>query len=290
MRPILRPGTHVLRRAAGELQVGLDPRQALVLPDTAAVRASLRLLGSAADPAVEDIDPAVVDLLAGHDLLADERSLLPQLGTPGPARSGAAALSRSAGPAAAAVRSARARWRTEVVGFGSPEPRLRERLVGLLGEAGLTERRGRATPDCGVLVGLGEPDRERLDAWTRADRPHLLLRFTEGRAVVGPFVVPGRTACLRCLDAHHADADPAWPLLVRQYAAASARDRADGAPEPLDPLLAAQALAWAARDVTAYADGGRPSTWSATVTLHPRPDEVETRAWLRHPACACSWD
>ncbi len=108
--------------------------------------------------------------------------------------------------------------------------------------------------------------------------------------MVGPFVVPGRTACLRCLDAHHTDADPAWPLLVRQYAAACSRDRADGAPEPVDPLLATLALAWAARDLAAYVDGGRPSTWSTTVTLHPRPDEVESQAWLRHPACSCSWD
>ncbi len=38
--------------------------------------------------------------------------------------------------------------------------------------------------------------------------PHLMVRLTEGDAVVGPFVVPGRTACLRCLDAHHADGRP----------------------------------------------------------------------------------
>ena len=40
---------------------------------------------------------------------------------------------------------------------------------------------------------------------------------------IGPFVVPGETACLRCVDAHCTDADPSWPLLVRQYAAASSR-------------------------------------------------------------------
>ena len=99
--------------------------------------------------------------------------------------------------------------------------------------------------------------------------------------MVGPFVAPGTTACLRCVDAHCTDADPAWPLLVRQYAAASARDRADGVPEPVDPLLASLALAWAARDLACYVDGGRPSTWSATVTLHPRPDHV----WRPAPGC-----
>ena len=103
----------------------------------------------------------------------------------------------------------------------------------------------------------------------RDQTPYVLVRLTEGRAVVGPFVVPGRTACLRCLDAHHTDADPEWPLLVRQYADATRHDRADGVPEPVDPALAALAVAWAARDVTTYADGGRPSTWSGTLTLRP---------------------
>jgi bacteriocin biosynthesis cyclodehydratase domain-containing protein len=290
MRPILRPGTHVLRRGAGELQVGLDPDRALVLPDNAPVRESFRLLGVSADLG-EHADPGVVDLLAEHDLLVDERALLPLLASPDLPRPATAALARSAGSSLGAVRDARRRSRTEAVGFGPADgPDLRGDLVTLLREAGLRELRGRSAPDCGVLVGVGEPHREQLDAWTRAGTPHLLVRLTEGRAVVGPFVVPGRTACLRCLDAHHADADPAWPLLVRQYAAAAVRERVDGAPEPVDPLLARLALAWAARDLAAYVDGGRPSTWSTTVTLQARPDEVESQAWLRHPACSCSWD
>ena len=290
MRPILRPGTHVLSRGSGELQVGLDPRHALVLPDSATVRESFRLLGSSAD-LTEHADPAVVDLLTEHHLLVDEGTLLPLLASPELPRPATAALARVAGSSVAAVRDRRNRWRTETLSFGHAEGAgLRRDLVAVLREAGLRELRGRSAPDCGVLVGVGEPHREQLDAWTRAGTPYLLVRLTEGRAVVGPFVVPGRTACLRCIDAHHTDADPAWPLLVRQYAAASARDRADGAPEPVDPLLARLALAWAARDLAAYVDGGRPSTWSTTVTLHPRPDEVESQAWLRHPACSCSWD
>jgi bacteriocin biosynthesis cyclodehydratase domain-containing protein len=141
----------------------------------------------------------------------------------------------------------------------------------------------------GVLVGVGEPDRELADPWLREGTPYVVVRLTEGRAVIGPFVVPGRTACLRCVDAHHTDADPEWPLLVRQYAAATRGDRADGAPEPVDPALAALVVAWAARDVTSYVDGGRPSTWSTTLALGPDLATVETRSWLRHPECGCSW-
>jgi bacteriocin biosynthesis cyclodehydratase domain-containing protein len=291
MRPILRPGTHVLSRGAGELQLGLDPRGALVLPDSEPVRTSLRLLSASAD-LEEHTDPSVVDVLDRHDLVLDERALIPLLARDGPVSPHTtAALARSAGSSAPAVHRTRDRWRTQTRAFGHADGMgLRRDFVTLLGAAGLREHRGRSHPDCGALVGVGEPDRELVDEWTRAGTPYLLVRLTEGRAVVGPFVVPGRTACLRCIDAHHTDADPAWPLLVRQYAAAASHDRADGAPEPVDPLLAALALAWAARDLTSYVDGHRPSTWSATVTLHPRLDELETRTWLRHPACSCTWD
>ena len=68
MRPILRPGTHVLRRGAGELQVGLDPDGAVVLPDSAAVRDILRLLARAADLANACDEPGL-DVLAAHDQL-----------------------------------------------------------------------------------------------------------------------------------------------------------------------------------------------------------------------------
>ena len=288
MRPILRPGTHVLSRGSGELQVGLDPSAAIVLPDTEPVRTSLRLLSVSAD-LDEHPDSATVDVLADHDLVVDERALVPS--GDGLSPTAWASLARAVGSDATTVRRTRDRWRTQTRSFGhAGGARLRHDLVALAAAAGLREHRGSADPDCGLLVGVGEPDRELVDTWTRAGTPYLLMRLTEGRAVVGPFVVPGRTACLRCIDAHHTDADPAWPLLVRQYAAAASRDRADGAPEPVDPLLAALAAAWTARDLASYVDGKRPSSWSATVTLHPRLDELEIRTWLRHPACSCSWD
>jgi bacteriocin biosynthesis cyclodehydratase domain-containing protein len=164
--------------------------------------------------------------------------------------------------------------------------------MSLTAAVGLREaaERPAAAAGCGVLLGVGEPDRSLLDGWTRDGTPYLLVRLTEGRAVIGPFVVPGKTACLRCVDAHCTDADPAWPLLVQQYASCSARDRADGAPEPVDPPLASLAVAWAVRDLVSYVDGARPSTWSATLTLDPRLTRLETRAWLRHPECGCSWE
>ena len=291
MRPLLRPGTHVLRRARGQLQVGLDPGSALVLTDSPAVRDSLRLLaGSAAEEAYGD--RATLDLLAAHDTLIDEGDLMPLLASEDLSAHATAALARDVGGAARPALAARRRWRTQTSTFGHPAGfGLRDEFVAIARRAGLREASSRAVapPGCVVLLGVGEPDRALADVWTRAGTPYLVVRLVEGRAVVGPFVQPGETACLRCLDAHCTDADPAWPLLVQQYSSASAHDRADGAPEPLDPLLASVALAWAARDLATYVDGGRPSSWSATVTIHAQLSRLETRSWLRHPACGCSW-
>jgi bacteriocin biosynthesis cyclodehydratase domain-containing protein len=291
MRPILRPGTHVLRRASGDVQIGLDPATALVLPDREPVRSTLRLLACSAARG-EYADASVLDLLERHGLVVDQRDLMPLLGDQQIAPHTAASLARGTGAAARTLRTVRRGTRVLLLGFGHPGAgRLLDDLRDLVEEAGIGGPGDLETSlTCGVLLGIGEPDRELVDGWARAETPYLVVRLTEGRAVLGPFVAPGRTACLRCIDAHCADADPSWPLLVRQYAAASSRDRADGAPEPVDPMLASLAVAWAARDLASYVDGLRPSTWSSTVTVHPTLDRIETRPWLRHPGCCCSWE
>ena len=287
MRPMLVPGAHVLRRHDGSFQVGLDPRDAVVLPDTPAVASCLsRLDGSP----VRSGDGGPVELLGTAGLVVDERAVVPLVAaTTGPSGAGrAAALVRRHGERAAAVAAARHGRPVRVAGFGHPDgATLVDRLGALLSEGGLLTSPDDAAVE--VLAGLGEPDRERVDGWMRDRVPHLLVRLAEGRATVGPFVVPGTTACLRCVDAHHTDADPTWPLLVRQYAAAVVRPRRDGAPEPLDPLLASVALAWAARDLATYVDGQRPSTWSTTLSLDGGLAAVEARTWARHPDCGCSW-
>jgi bacteriocin biosynthesis cyclodehydratase domain-containing protein len=292
---MLLPGSHVLTRAAGVLQVGLDPRRSVALPDTEPVRDTLRTLLGGAGPD-RAADPAVLRTLAAHGLLVDERSLRPLL--PGAGAEGAgpgphavAALTRWAGDRAPEAHRSRSCCRLDVRPFGHPLGQdLADRMLALAETAGLRGRGpGRTGLQVGVLVGVGEPDRDLVDDWTRAGTAHLLVRLVEGDAVVGPLVVPGRTACLRCVDAHRVDADPPWPLLVHQYARATAHDRADGAAEPVDPLLAAVALAWAARDLATYVDGGRPSCWSATVRLDPTLTDIETRSWWRHPGCGCGW-
>jgi len=132
-----------------------------------------------------------------------------------------------------------------------------------------------------VVLREGQPHRSEVDTLTQQDRPHLLVHGELDHVVLGPFVAPGRTACLRCLDAHLADLDPRRPLVLEQQTDVTA-------PVPLDPVLWQLALAWAVRDVLRWVDGERPSTWSATVRLGPDPSP-QRQEWLRHPRCGCGW-
>lgn len=301
MRPLLRPGTHVLRRGDGRLQLGIDPATAVILDDSPTVRACLETVAGGS-PAPEDASVLdLIDQLRHRGVLVDEATVMPFVAlTPGTSalpRPAGAALARSANGNAALAYQARERTRVHLAGFGHPSgAELAEDFTTLLARAGLRTRRPRtdhvagAVPLIGALVGVGEPERELVDGWMRQGVPFLVVRVTEGRAVVGPFVEPGRTACLRCIDAHYTDHDTAWPLLVQQYARAASRDRADGTPEPVDPTQAAAALALAAHDVAVYADGMQPNSWSATVTIGPDLAHLHTVPWQRHPECGCCWE
>lgn len=295
MRPLLRPGVPVLPRPDGWLQLGLEPDAAVLLPGSSGAAEVVGSLDGS-----EREDGPVLRQLDAAGVLVGEHAVLPLLADPLPGGPAAlAALVRHRGEAAPdAVRRRRA-IRLEPQAFSpagepggpvDPLARLLD-LAALAGLAGLAAHPPHAgTSVVGVLAGTGEPDRERVDAWTRDGTPHLVLRLSEGRAVVGPFVVPGETACLRCVDAHHTDVDPCWPLLVHQRASGPGRGRRpDGLPEPVDPVLLALAAAWAARDLASWADGVTPSTWSATLTLDAALTGVELRRWRRHPDCGCGW-
>ena len=125
----------------------------------------------------------------------------------------------------------------------------------------------------------------RIDDLVREGAPHLMVVSRAGPLEVGPFVSPGHTACLRCVDAHRAEPDPRRHLVVEQIAQAVA----GGAVEPRDELLWSLALAWAVRDVVRFVEGHRPSTWSTSYEIGPL-DPPRAHEWARHPHCGCAWD
>jgi hypothetical protein len=241
----LRPGLVVVRRDPRHLQVGIDPPRRVVLPDEPEVRRTLAALVRGT--------PLPDDGSAGTTLAALVRAGL--LAGGAPAASGAGvSVSVSAPPA------------------------LAEELVALLRAAGVT-----VAPDgtVRVIVAHGALRRDAVDPLVRHGACHLLATVTPWGWELGPFVVPGATACLRCVDAARAERDPHRGVVLDQVAAA-------GPPGPADPATRALALAWLTRDLQAYGRGERPTTWSATIEVADgMPREHQ---WLRHPHCGCAWD
>ena len=265
----LRPGVPVVRRDADTLQVGLDRPHVACLPDVPDVRRLLDALrrGAAAGP-YEVVQLRALAVLQGAGLVlpvtdgAGERGL-----QAAQAQFGTDAVRRLGRRAEAAV------------GVVAPDP-TRDLVRELLTAAGLGA--DDSSPAVWLVVADGVLSREAVDPLTRAGVPYLVVEGSAARRRVGPFVEAGRTACLRCVDAHESERDPRLPVLLAQAAVDAFRP-------PLDPLLDRLALSWAARDLARYVEGDRPSTWSATVDLGP-VDAPEVTFRLRHPHCGCAWD
>ncbi|MBO0821784.1 MAG: hypothetical protein J2P26_13155, partial [Nocardiopsaceae bacterium] len=162
--------------------------------------------------------------------------------------------------------------------------------------------------DLAVLAGPADP--EEVTALLRARVPHLAVWADEAIGVVGPLVVPGLTACLRCADLARAERDPAWPLILAQ-----AEDR----PRACDAVLAAGTAALAARQALTFLDqpaldqpgldqpgrdqsalgqpgltqpgrdqpGAGPATLNGTLELVLPDWQWRRRTWRPHPACVC---
>jgi hypothetical protein len=113
--------------------------------------------------------------------------------------------------------------------------------------------------------------------------PHLAASASEAIGVVGPLVLPGRTACLRCLDHARADKDPAWPLILAQLAARQ--------PDPpaCDAVLATAVAAQAAAQALAFIDRTPEvkAVINGTLELVLPAWQWRRRTWRPHMACAC---
>lgn len=107
---------------------------------------------------------------------------------------------------------------------------------------------------------------------------HLVATAGGAQAVLGPLVLPGRSACLRCLALHRMDADPEWM---------PARSPTRRAPAPPAALVAAVAAS-AAVEVLALVDGAHvPATVDGTVEWRYGELTPRRRSWYLHPECGC---
>lgn len=113
--------------------------------------------------------------------------------------------------------------------------------------------------------------------------PHLLAEVRGTVGVVGPLVLPGRSACLTCLDLTRTDLDPQWPSVAAQLASPSRGFQAcDG---PLAVMVAAQAVL----QVLALVDGTTdPAAVGGTLELALPDWRWRRRSWPVHEACECA--
>lgn len=274
-----------LRRAGGDLQVGLDATASGVLPGApegaeAALRAFRRWHTTREVSVLTGVDHAwladAAARLAASGVLTGSRPVPP--GGPvavvggGPAAQQVVALLADAGVA---------EFRAADTTPGDPEvARWREAAGG----ARLTvvdhwhAVLAQPTPLVVVAPRTVEPDRALTDQLRRAGLAHLVVRLEPERAVVGPFVVPGHSPCVRCLDLARCDLDREWPLLLAQLATTW---------QESGSLASAWASSTAAAHALAWLDRGQVPAVGTTLELPSDTLALETRTWAAHPRCGC---
>ncbi|WP_460740934.1 hypothetical protein [Mariniluteicoccus endophyticus] len=291
-QPRLDPRLPLVERSDG-LQVGLSPDHGLLLRGDAGTWRTVlsqidgtRALHTAA--ARVDMDPTeihgLVARLEEHELLTPRRRRQPRVRL-----IGSGALARDL--AETLVRTATARL--TVVDPDPAPPKVYaaahatggESLVAHLRAQGLSaehEPHWWSTPHTYDLTVVAddhlEPDRALTEVLHRTGTPFLLVRPQPRGLALGPIVVPGRSACVGCLDLVRAR-DPEWGTVLTELC----RTRL--------PSSAAH-RAWACGQLVQVVREGVPVRDTlpplAGRTLEVDPDwSVEVRSWPRHPACAC---
>lgn len=137
----------------------------------------------------------------------------------------------------------------------------------------------RLAPDLVVLADAQAPPPRLVERLLGEGVPHLAVRLRDGVGVVGPLVLPGRSACLRCLDLHRSDRDPDWPGVAAQLVGTT------GAADP--PCVTATAALGTAQALAALDDTAPPPALDATIEYDVLAATSVTRRWSRHPGCGC---
>jgi hypothetical protein len=136
-------------------------------------------------------------------------------------------------------------------------------------------------PDLAVLTASHGPE---LAVRLLADGvPHLSAAAGEAIGVVGPLVIPGRSACLHCLDLARAERDPAWPLVLAQVI-----ERQLSTPA-CDCVLATSVAAQASAQVLTFVDRGRAdAVTNGTLELVLPGWQWRRRTWTPQAGCGCA--
>jgi bacteriocin biosynthesis cyclodehydratase domain-containing protein len=302
VRPALKPGLLPVWRDRDTLQIGIDARRAVALTGMSGVAWVISLLDGSRERA--DVIRAAADrgvpaqaaerllaLLAAAGVIDDFPAATLRL-LPQPARAqlapelATASLAHGDGDGGARTLARRIAAYITIHG----QQRVGAAIAPLLTRSGIGRveladgapaTTAAALPDLAVLTGPRSPELQ--EALMGEQVPHLAVSASEAIGVVGPLVIPGRSACLRCLDLARADRDPAWPLILAQLAGRH--------PDPLgcDAPLAAAVAAQAAFQALALIDRAcvAGAVTNGTLELVLPEWQWRRRTWLPHPRCSC---
>lgn len=252
-----RPGLPILRRGDGTVQLGPGPDALRLEQGPTFDRLLTRLGGSGArrESLIRELGrlgatPDAVEALLDR--------LEPALARTSAPRSGAIALR---GPGAERLA---ARLEPQGIACAPWDDRL-------------PRRRPRQAPlALAVELASGRVPARRMAEAMSVDLPHLPIAALDGTVTIGPLVIPGETACLRCAELTAEDEDPAWPVLAAQL------ERWPG----LDPLAGPLALELAVATIVARVARGERALEGRSISLGP--DGVPApRPAPSHAACAC---
>jgi hypothetical protein len=304
MRPALKSGLLPVWRDQDTIQIGIDARRAVALSGMrqAAIfiglldgsRDRTRLIADAAAQGIpEDVSERILTLLAAGGAL-DDYPASTWRALPGPLRTRLAAelatasLAHGDGDGGAGF-LARRRAATVRIEGERRVGRLIARVLTASG-VGMVRFRNSAAPEDGrharvnLAILIGHVGLDRADALVRAGIPHLALTAGEAIGVVGPLVVPGFSACLRCLEYTRAARDPAWPLILAQLTARRAE------PPACDAVLTTAVAAQAAAQTLTALDRFPAAAAAVNGTIElVLPDwRWRRRSWQPHQSCVCT--
>ncbi|MGD9618411.1 MAG: cyclodehydratase [Mycolicibacterium sp.] len=285
-RYALNPATPVLSRPDGTVQVGWDPRRAVVVHPPPGLPA--RLLAELLHLLQSTATIAELHTLAAD--YADDESVVTDL----------VGRLTDAGVVTAVANRRRRAAAIRVHGRGP----LSELLIASLRCSNVRisqsnrSHAGAGGADLAVLTDYLVADPRVVRDLHEAGVPHLAVRVRDGAGMVGPLVIPGVTSCLRCADLHRSDRDDAWPAVAAQLCRTiGTADRAT--------VLATAGLALAEVDRVVRAVRGdldpaasstseprasgptTPSSLGTTLEFDVGAGAIVARRWPRHPRCSC---
>lgn len=273
-RPALDPRRPIVIRPSGRVQIGWDPDTALLLTPPAGVEAAalvsaLQLLDG------RTARPTVVWRAVDYGISPTDMSvLLSELDEAGLLRPATASLDPAPG--------------VRIHGRG---PLADAIATGLAGAPVRITRSTHFTSDtdvtrwnclCVVLTDDLVTDPRLVDALFNAGIAHLPVRLRDGRGVVGPLVLPGRTSCLRCADLTRCAADDEWP-----HVAAQLLGRVGHAGPSTVLATAAVALGQLEKVLSGVAREA-PASLDTTLEIDLDTHRLALRPWPRNPRCGCS--